>query len=93
MPAPIELAVDEKPQQRGVDDADGRDLGRRRDPADDGGADHERQGQARHRDHEGASHLRRRCPRAAAGIGIAGAEPGDDDERQRRHRGRQQTRR
>ena len=46
-PPPVELPIDEQPEQRGIDDADGGDLGRGRDAVDHRGADHERQRQRR----------------------------------------------
>ncbi len=45
--APIELAVDQQAEQRGVDDAHGGDLGGGGDAVDDRGADYEWQCQTR----------------------------------------------
>ena len=46
-PAPVELPINEHADQDGVDDADGGDFRRGRDPLDHGRPDHDRQAEAR----------------------------------------------
>ena len=52
---PVELTIDEDADDDRIDDADGGDLGRGRDPFDDGGADDDRQAEAGNGDERAAS--------------------------------------
>ena len=88
-PAPVELAVDQQAGDDRVTDADGGDFGGGRHALHDCGANHEGQGDRRHRDQQAAQDLRAARALHVRQVLVAIAPPHQRAQRQSQHHCRQ----